>query len=121
MFHLNGPNNCNDNACPPGLHYWFDFAAETAFSFSTAGDLEDTATSCEITRGNQNADFFAITNFVTPPIKSTVRDINTLDFIEKRIADCSAINNGMIASMVYVDYWSIGGTTDRCYFPSACV
>lgn len=109
LFHLNGPNSCADGACPDGFHYWFDFAAETAFDFATVDELDDSSTSCEITRGaGSSMDFFAVTSFLTPPSESESVAINAQAALESRIQACSQYNGGLDVNVLYVDFWNIG-------------
>ena len=108
LFHLNGPTSCANGACPDGFHYWFDFAAETEFSFTTASDFEDTATSCAITRGaGSTKEFLAVTSFVTPPNEDEAVIINAKAALENRIQACSQYT-GLDVNLLYVDFWSIG-------------
>ena len=108
MFHYNGPNDCSNGQCPPGLHYWFDYAAETEFSFGEISDLEDTETSCQITRGGGSTmDFFGVNAFTTPPSQTDAKTVNLQSFLENRIDACSS-DRGIDVNLVTVDFWSIG-------------
>jgi len=108
LFHFNGPTSCANGACPDGFHYWFDYAAETEFEFTSQADFGDTATSCAITRGaGSTKDFFAVTSFVTPPNEDEAVNINAQAALQSRIQACSDYN-GLDVNLLYVDFWSIG-------------
>ena len=108
LFHFNGPTSCANGACPDGFHYWFDFAAETEFNFESADEFADATTSCDITRGaGSTMEFFAVTNFVTPPDESVAEVVNSKESVESRIQACSDFQ-GLDVNLVYVDFWSIG-------------
>lgn len=129
MFHYNGPNTCNDETleyggCPYGLNYYFDYAVETEFEFTTVANIEDTANSCKIQRGafRSTGAFFGVNNFLTV-LSNTERKeasliLNQKDFAYKRIADCkesaeidpynpSNPKQGDV-NFLFVDYWSFG-------------
>lgn len=109
LFHLNGPTSCANGACPDGFHYWFDYAAETAFDFASTFELEATTTSCQVTRGaGSTKDFLAVTSFVTPPDQDAAEVINARSFLESRIQACSQHNGGLDVNLLYVDFWSVG-------------
>ena len=108
LFHYNGPNDCSNDQCPTGLHYWFDYAAETQFSFENVNNLLDTDNSCKITRGaGSSMDFFGVNAFTTPASQSDAEIINSESFLETRINDCS-IAQMLDVNVVSVDFWSIG-------------
>jgi hypothetical protein len=114
MFHYNGPTCEQPQSCPPGLHYYFDYAAETAFEFKSVAELLDTETSCQITRGGsaKHRAFFGINNFLQTPQEDLARTINAMGFLKPRVATCSATNGGLDVSLLSVDYWSIGNVVD---------
>lgn len=108
IFHYNGPRCDDSGPCPPGLHYWYTFGSDTQFDFDALENLEDLSYSCEITRGDgTDRGFFGVSNFVTPPSAKVAKNVNTRDFVEKRMADCSDLNS-LPVNMVLVDFWSIG-------------
>lgn len=107
LFHLNGPD-CTDGSCPNGFHYWFDYAAETDFEFTTASDFADTSTSCKVTRGSGSTrEFFGVNSFVTPPTESEAETINSSDFLGARLQACSDAT-GLDVNLMYVDFWNVG-------------
>lgn len=110
MFHYNGETDCSGAKCPPGFHYWFDYAAETEFSFQDIDDLRDTERSCAITRGaGSTFDFVAVNAFTTPASKSDSETINTKEFLTERIDNCTLHHQpNLNVNLVTVDFWSIG-------------
>ena len=71
VFYFNGGECSSEDSCPPGFHYFYNYAAETQFESGSIDDLKDYEYSCEITRGPKEdavpAAFFVVNNFVTPP------------------------------------------------------
>jgi hypothetical protein len=108
MFHYNGPQCNSDVTCPAGLHYWFDYAMETEFSFDTVDDVLELPRACTITRGSTRSAFFGVNNFVSPPRRRSAETINAYDFTKNRIANCSALHSGLDVNVVYTDFWSEG-------------
>ena len=108
MFHYNGPQCNGDVACPAGLHYWFDYAVETEFSFDSVDDVLELPRACTITRGSTRSAFFGVNSFVSPPRISSAETINAYDFAKDRIANCSALQSGLDVNVVYADFWSEG-------------
>jgi hypothetical protein len=111
LFHFNGPD-CTDGSCPDGFNYWFEYAAETEFEFSTSSDFADTSTSCKITRGSGSTrDFLGVNSFVTPPTESESETINSRDFLEARLQACSDAA-GVDVNLMTVDFWNVGNLTE---------
>ena len=110
MFHYNGPSCTSTEPCPDGLHYWFDYAAETQYAFTSVSDIEDTALSCQITRGTNETRkiFFGVNMFVTPPSQSAARTLNTMSFAGNHIKKCSQLNDNDDVNLLFVDFWSEG-------------
>ena len=107
LFHLNGPD-CSDGSCPDGFHFWFEYAAETQFQFTTTSDFADASTSCEVTRGAASTkEFFGVNSFVTPPSESDAETINSRDFLETHLQVCSGAA-GLDVNLMYVDFWHVG-------------
>jgi len=107
LFHFNGPE-CAVTSCPPGLHDWFKYAAETEFSFSDVNEILHTTTSCEITRGFTSLrNFFGVNNFVTRANEDDSRILNSLNFAEDRIEACSA-QQELDVNVLSVDFWKSG-------------
>jgi hypothetical protein len=48
---LRGVIHSLPNNCPYGFMEWFDYAAESAFSFANTSALNDTKSACNVTRG----------------------------------------------------------------------
>ena len=110
MFHFNGPTCRAEGSCPRGLHYYFDFVAETEFSFTSVDDLLEIGTSCRVTRGGsgQHRAFLGVNNFLSIPSKAKTPTINALEFVRPRVEACAAANDNRAVSFLYVDFWSIG-------------
>jgi hypothetical protein len=112
FFLYNGDTLCVNAAdgCPPGFHDWFTYAAETEFQFDSADDLiNNTSTSCAITRGAQGSrDFFGINYFTTIPSSTTCADIHQANKVKSHIEACTALNAPISPSLIIVDYWNIG-------------
>ena len=110
MFHYNGPTCPTANSCPPGLHYYFDYAMETKWEFATVSDILATSNSCAF-RGNPGVSgktFFGVNNFVTSPDQAAARTLNSYDFAKTRIEECSAIHGNLDVNMIFADFWSEG-------------
>jgi len=113
FFHFNGPN-CRDTECPDGMHFWFEYAAETEFSFPNTAALEDSPNSCKVTRGGNlqrepaSRTFFAVNDFVTPAKQSSAEVVNEYSFANKRIQECKAEYNDLDVNVISVDYWQRG-------------
>mmetsp|Transcript_17617 Transcript_17617/g.38167 ORF Transcript_17617/g.38167 Transcript_17617/m.38167 type:complete len:449 (-) Transcript_17617:70-1416(-) len=113
VFYFNG-GTCNDGSCPPGFHYFYNYAAETQYQSASLADLEDDEYSCEVTRGPkedapQPASFFVVNNFVTPPDEDAARTTNSKTFLADRLTRCANANR-MRPNFVYLDFWSEGVT-----------
>jgi len=111
-FHFNG-GTCTDDACPPGMHYFYNYAAETQFESASLDNLENYEYSCRVTRGPKEgqlpAAFFVVNNFVTPPDEEASRVANSKTFLSNRLTNCANINQ-MRPNFVYLDFWSQGVT-----------
>jgi hypothetical protein len=108
FFHYNG-QTCSEVTCPTGFHDWFTYAAETEFSFDDVSALEDRTTSCEITRGQDGQrDFFGINVFTRIPSEVTCAVLNTAEFLEIHMEECSALNGGFKPNLILVDCWDEG-------------
>jgi hypothetical protein len=114
VFHFNGPT-CAQTLCPPGLHFWYDYAVNTQYDFGSINALEDTQASCSLTSGGGSStrEWFRVNNFVTSLFSNTraAATVNSLEFIQERVAACSA-QNLMAVNLVAVDYWSVGNVLE---------
>jgi hypothetical protein len=108
IFHYNGPTTCAANDCPPGFHYWFEYAGETKYSFKSLSDVRNTLDSCQVTRGSAQFPFFAINSFVTPPSQTDAKTLNSLSFAKTRLETCSALNDAADVNLMFADFWSEG-------------
>jgi hypothetical protein len=113
FFHYNGETCTKTVNCPTGFHPWFQYAVETQFSFKTVQELQDTAYSCNITRGRGGTrDFFGVNVFVTPPRKVAALRVNAADFLKPHVQACTDLNGGLQANLILVDYWGLGNVLD---------
>jgi len=123
FFHYNGKESCSSSSgnCPRGLHEWFDFAAETEFSFPTVLDVQNVASSCRITRGGSNSEssdrlrwkFFGVNVFLSLANEAASRQLNAAAFLRQHLQDCASRNEGYGGvNLVLVDFWSVGDTLD---------
>lgn len=114
LFHYNGPTCQQPEECPPGFHYYFDYAAETEFEFATVEDMIPTEASCRISRGGsgKHRAFFGINNFLQIPQSDLAPTVNELDFVRARVETCASVNSILDVSFLIVDHWSIGGVLE---------
>jgi hypothetical protein len=108
MFHYNGPRCEGNGTCPPGFHYWFDYAIESEFSFVTVSDVEVVEKSCNVTRGSTRTTFYGVNSFVSPPSQSESQILNSYDFAKARISACSDYYSGLDVNLVFADFWEEG-------------
>jgi hypothetical protein len=109
LFFYNGNTECRSgqDTCPPGLHYWFDYAAETQFDMTAVAEVENTSYSCNITRGGSGArDFFGI-NLLTQ-LPDYCDTLNAKSFVADHLQACSTLNSAVPPSAVLVDCWERG-------------
>eukprot|EP00339_Tiarina_fusa_P018132 CAMPEP_0117031182 /NCGR_PEP_ID=MMETSP0472-20121206/22446_1 /TAXON_ID=693140 ORGANISM="Tiarina fusus, Strain LIS" /NCGR_SAMPLE_ID=MMETSP0472 /ASSEMBLY_ACC=CAM_ASM_000603 /LENGTH=383 /DNA_ID=CAMNT_0004739463 /DNA_START=48 /DNA_END=1199 /DNA_ORIENTATION=+ len=109
-FHFAGQTCTDATPCPPGLHYYLDYATNNPWQASTLADLRETSVSCPLssTPGVAGKTFFGMNNFVTPPSQTAARSANSLEFARNRLATCSSLNEGLDVNFVYVDFWYEG-------------
>ena len=114
MFHFNGPQCLQPSSCPEGLHYYFDYVAETEFSIPDVSSLLNATYSCRITRGGsgRNRTFFSVNNFLNIPSEATAPTINAISSLKSRIDACTAFNGGIDVSFLYIDHWNVGDVLD---------
>lgn len=96
--------------CPVGFNPWFQYAAETQFSFPFIWSFDDKARACEITRGGSGTrDFFGVNIFVTPSrFISPVLRVHKADFLRNHLQACKDLNGGLQPNVVLVDFWDVG-------------
>lgn len=77
---------------------------------STQDAIENTATSCLITRGEGGTKaFFGVNTFLQVPFSlSAYKTINSEDFLDDRIDACSSLNSGLDVNFIIVDFWHVG-------------
>ena len=109
LFHYNvGVCYQEEEGCPYGLHDYFVYAEETEFELASLVEVKDTARSCNVTRGSNRATFFGINLFLTLPSRNVAAEINSLQFLQSHVSDCEQRNNGYLANIVWVDFWTQG-------------
>ncbi|GAX23668.1 hypothetical protein FisN_12Hh242 [Fistulifera solaris] len=107
LFHYN-VDICYESGCPYGLHDYFVYAEETEFEFATLLEVEETTRSCNVTRGSNVATFFGINLFLALPSRDVAAEINSLSFLQNHVSDCEERNEGNLANIVWVDFWTQG-------------
>jgi hypothetical protein len=113
FFHFNGPS-CADLAasggpgCPAGFHDWFGYADETDFELSSVAEVQNTETSCKVTRGGGTRDFLGINVFLQLPSQRDSTTMNKKAFLERQLKECSRKNSNRPVNVFMVDFWSIG-------------
>lgn len=119
LFH-HGSNTCTvQDSCPRGLHYYYEHAVDTPFSFRSVRDLEtyggagdaDDVGSCSLSLGRGgDQDFFGVNHFVTRalPDADVARKVNRRDPLEDRIRACEERHPGLRVNFMAVDFWSLG-------------
>lgn len=108
FFHYNMADVCLREGCPEGFHDWFLYGEETEYSFRNVADVEDTESSCLVTRGNTRSSFFAVNLFVTPSSRSASMQLNDIKFLQNHIPACAQLNFEKPVNVVFVDHWSVG-------------
>jgi hypothetical protein len=115
VFHFSGPT-CAETACPPGLHFWFDYGVNTQYDFGSINALTDIPSSCTLTSAGRTStrDWFRVNNYVTAIVSNpnAANTVNSVAFAEARVAACSAQNNDLPVNLVAVDFWSRGNIVD---------
>lgn len=108
-FQHDGGDDCSvAGSCPPGIHNYFDYTAETPFEFESVDDMRNEQVSCVINRGpRESADFYGVNSFVTPPNEDVAGTMNSLQFIKRRLNRCASVA-GLIPNFITVDFWSKG-------------
>lgn len=110
FFHYNGEQA---SSLYPGLLNWFDFASETRFTFNTLAEVENTANSCQVTRGlTGTKDFFGVNLFLQIPSAVASTAMNAESFLQTHLSACSNLNQGMDVNLILVDFWEIGKTLE---------
>ena len=128
MFHMDGPKCNGDESCPPGMHYYFDYATETESEAATVENLMNSVT-CRMKRSpmfTSTGAFFGLSNYVTIIGSNNKQKVSTQanqrDFLQKRIDACSksaltdsynpAIPKTGDVNFLYVDFWSLGDVVE---------
>jgi hypothetical protein len=115
FFHYNG-ERCsnsssmanNNNNCPNGFMDWFDYAAESAFSFADTSALNDTKSACNVTRGITSTSFYGVNIFTRIANPAACAVLNTAEFLRQHIAACANSTQRNV-NLILIDCWEIGG------------
>jgi len=109
LFHYKiGEDICFRDGCPDGFHDWFLYAEETPFQFGSIADVEDTESSCLVTRGSARVVFYALNLFLTVPNRAASTTLNSVEFLQTHIPACMEENFQREPNVVLVDFWSRG-------------
>jgi Phosphatidylinositol-specific phospholipase C, X domain len=104
LFHYSG-QSCSQVTCPPGLHEWFYYGAETKFENENVD-----AVTCPVERGANGMQYFYVINdFVTDPLPSrtAAETLNSKAFLENLIDSCGSIESRDV-NLVFIDFWEVG-------------
>jgi hypothetical protein len=115
LFYIRGPNG--NGMHPPGIHYFFDSAMETEYSYATVEELRtDILNGCPIDRGaGSTRDWLMMNNFVTrntpfgqaAPSRDAAQEINTIEFATGLLTECESVHNKQV-NIIAVDFWKSG-------------
>lgn len=110
FFTYNGEHCYEPNViCPTGFMDWFRYATETPYTFINADEVRNITNSCNATRGRPTASLYALNVFVTlPSLDVASETLNTKEFLQQHISDCTTYNNDSIPNVVWVDFWDEG-------------
>jgi hypothetical protein len=109
--------------CPPGMYDWFQFAAETEFSFESVSSLQNEEESCRVTRGvdpPSSAAFLGVNVFLNVPNPDASEVLNGADFLEPHLRTCVQYNgrnegrysSGSGVNALLVDFWDRGNVLE---------
>lgn len=109
MFHYNGPDcNIDPGACPDGLHLYFTYASDNDWEHSDTASIADRYNSCELKKNGINRrQFVGLNNFVSPPSRSSAKQLNAYSAAKDYVDDCTR-RLGTDITFLLVDYWSEG-------------
>ena len=115
LFYINGPNG--NGVHPPGIHYFFDVAMETEFSYATVDELRtDIQNGCPIDRGERSTrEWLMMNDFVTEntpfgqvaPSQNAAEEINTIEFLQDLLTECESVHDKQV-NIIAVDFWKSG-------------
>jgi hypothetical protein len=76
-----------NNNCPYGFMDWFDYAAESAFSFANTSALNDTKSACNVTRGIiTSTSFYGVNIFTSIANPAACAVLKEAEFVRRHIA-----------------------------------
>jgi hypothetical protein len=114
FFHYNGERCDNDDdTCPYGFMNWFDYAAESEYSFTDIDALLDKDQACRVTRGGEpstsSLSFYGVNVFTRFPNPDHCAILHHADFLRNHLTRCAAVaqrDNGV--NVLLVDCWNVG-------------
>ena len=110
MFHYNGPN-CNQfpDECPPGMHWYYNYASDNDWDHSTISSITNTDTSCVLraNAGGNPTRWIGLNNFVSPPSQDAARVLNGYDVSKNYVETCAA-TLGTNVNFLITDFWEEG-------------
>jgi hypothetical protein len=123
FFHYNG-ERCDTTAatCPNGLMNWFDYAAESEYSFATIEALQDHETACRVTRGDttsslssSNHVLYGVNVFTNVPSPENCAAVNAAAFLRSHLTNCATIARRSMVNVLLVDCWNVGDVLSVVY------
>lgn len=107
FFHYNGEECTSTNSCPFGFMNWFDYAAESTFSFVDTAALDDKASACRVTRGVDSTAFYGVNVFTSITTAAACAVLNDAEFLRNHLTTCADITQRQV-NVVLVDCWDTG-------------
>lgn len=110
FFHYNGErcNSTSSTTCPFGFMNWFDYAAESEFSFANTSALNNKESACNVTRGRSSTSFYGVNIFPRIANVQACVVLNDAEFLRTHIAACANITRRDV-NLILIDCWEIGG------------
>jgi hypothetical protein len=116
LFYINGPNG--NGIHPSGIHYFYDYAMETEYSYATVDELRtNILNGCAIHRGaTSTRDWLMMNAFVTAnsppfgqvaPSQDAAEEINTIEFCQDLLTECESVHDKQV-NIISVDFWKSG-------------
>ena len=107
MFYYNAPSCAELGTCPPGFHYYPDFATETQFEYDDVAAWNNKEYSCSLRWTPLVPSFLGLNSFLTIPSEDAARTLNSYDNVKSHIEVCSSLT-GRDTNFYIADFWSVG-------------
>mmetsp|Transcript_39892 Transcript_39892/g.96295 ORF Transcript_39892/g.96295 Transcript_39892/m.96295 type:complete len:408 (+) Transcript_39892:290-1513(+) len=107
MFYYNAPSCAELGTCPPGFHYYPDFATETQFEYDDVAAWNNKEYACSLRWTPLVPSFLGLNSFLTIPTEDSARTLNSYDNVKNHIDVCSA-STGRDTNFYIADFWSVG-------------